>query len=409
MNLPFFIAKRLSTRRQSGFSRYIINLAIFATAISVATMIVAVSFVNGFQFVIQEKVHGFWGHIRVQQFLGEDAGLGEEQPMNRSLEIEALLNKTTGVRSVEAYATKSALLKSSTAIESILLKGVDQSWHPNWRGITLLEGRWPKFSNPSYPLEITLSELVSKKLQVKNNDSIVVFFFRTDGSQSARKVHVCGIYKTGIEDYDKNFSIIDLRLIQRLNNWNKDQMGGYELLLHDPKQANSTQARLYEALPQAWYCETIASIFPNIFDWLNLQGQIKNMLLLIMMIIAVMNGMTCLIILMLERTRMSGMLKAMGASDGMIQSIFLYQALYIGSLGIGLGTLLGCGICWLQMATGFIQLDESAYFISTAAVVMNGWEILLIDLGTWLICLVMLILPTRLIKRVQPIKAIRFK
>jgi lipoprotein-releasing system permease protein len=409
LNLPFFIAKRLATQRQSGFSRYIVNLAIFATAISVATMIVAVSFVNGFQFVIQEKVHGFWGHIRVQQYLGEEAGLGEERPMSRSIEIENRLKKSVGVRSVEAYATKSALLKSSTAIESILLKGVDRSWHPDWRGITLMEGRWPNFPNPSYPLEITLSELVSKRLQVKHNDSIVVFFFRADGSQSARKVQVCGIYKTGIEDYDKNFSIIDLRLIQRLNNWTPDQMGGYELLLQDPTQSNKIQAQLYEALPQSWYCETIASIFPNIFDWLNLQGQIKNMLLLIMIIIAVMNGMTCLIILMLERTRMSGMLKAMGASDGVIQRIFLYQAVYIGSLGIVLGTLLGCGICWLQIATGFIQLDESAYFISTAAVVMNGWEILLIDLGTWLICLLMLILPTRLIKRIQPIKAIRFK
>jgi lipoprotein-releasing system permease protein len=403
------MATRLARQRQSGFSRYIIRLAIFATAISVATMIVAASFMNGFQTVIQEKVHGFWGHIRVQQYLEQHEELGEESPMNRNTDVEQLLRKSMDVRSVEAYASKSALLKSASAIESILLKGVDHSWHPDWRGITLLEGRWPNFKQTNYPLEIALSALVAKKLQVKQNDSIVVFFFRADGSQSARKILVCGIYKTGIEDYDKNFSITDLRLIQRLNNWTSDKIGGYELLLNDSKQAEVVQTKLYDALPQSWYCETIASIFPNIFDWLRLQDQIKTMLLLIMLVIAVMNGMTCLIILILERTRMTGMLKAMGATDGFIQRIFLYQALYIGSVGIAAGTLLGCGICWLQQATGFIKLDETAYFISTAAVVVNGWQILWIDLGTWLICLLMLILPTRLVRRMQPIRAIRFK
>ena len=303
MNLPFFMATRLARQRQSGFSRYIIRLAIFATAISVATMIVAASFMNGFQTVIQEKVHGFWGHIRVQQYLEQHEELGEESPMNRNPGVEQLLRKSTDVRSAEPYASKSALLKSASAIESILLKGVDHSWHPDWRGITLLEGRWPNFNQTNYPLEIALSALVAKKLQVNRNDSIVVFFFRTDGSQSARKILVCGIYKTGIEDYDKNFSITDLRLIQRLNNWTSDQIGGYELLLNDSKQAEAVQTKLYDALPQSWYCETIASIFPNIFDWLRLQDQIKNMLLLIMLVIAVMNGMTCLIILILERTR----------------------------------------------------------------------------------------------------------
>jgi lipoprotein-releasing system permease protein len=409
LNLSFFIATRLVRHRQSGFTRYIIQLAIFATVISVATMIVAVSFMNGFQTVIQEKVHGFWGHIRVQQYLERQEGLGEEAPMKRDLNIEALLKKTAGVRSVEPYASKSALLKSATAIESNLLKGVDYSWHPDWRGITLLKGRWPRFDLPSFPLEISLSELISRKLEVNVNDSIVVFFFRKDGSQSARKIQVCGIYKTGIEDYDKNFSIADIRLVQRLNNWTSEEVGSYELLLNDSKQADALQAKLYNALPQSWYCETIASIFPNIFDWLGLQDQIKNILLLIMLVIAVMNGMTCLIILILERTRMTGMLKAMGATDGLIQRIFLYQALYIGSVGILGGTILGCGICWLQQVTGFIKLDETAYFISTAAVDMNGWQILWIDLGTWLICLVMLIFPTRLIRRMQPIRAIRFK
>jgi lipoprotein-releasing system permease protein len=409
LNLPFFIASRLALNRGAGFSKYIIHLAIFATTISVATMIVAMSFVNGFQSVIQQKVHSFWGHIRVQQYLDQGEGLSEQAPLERDLSIEKMITQSKGIRSVEPYATKSALLKSATGIESILLKGYDRSFHPEWRGLQLLSGRWPDRQSADYAKEVVLTQMVADKLGVKTNDSLIVFFFRQDKSQAARKVQVCGIYKTGIEDYDKNFSITDLGLIQRLNQWSTQQFGGYEILLNDPKQSTAIQNYLYDALPQTWYCETIASIFPNIFDWLKLQDQIKNILLVIMLIIAVINGMTCLIILILERTRMTGILKAMGSTNGMIQRIFLYQALYIGSLGILLGTLLGCGICWLQQATGFIQLDETAYFISEAAVEMNWIQIMMIDLSTWIFCLLMLIIPTRMVRRMQPIKAIRFK
>jgi lipoprotein-releasing system permease protein len=407
LNVSYFIAKRLATIKQKNFSSLIIRLATAATALSVAVMIVALSFVNGFQRVISTKVFNFWGHIHVQQSVDEGAGTSEEYPIQASDNIVHYLKTFQQVKSVEQYAIKSAFLKHGADIESLSLKGVSSSFNFDRLKLFLTKGKWIQFGDSNYSKQINISTHTASMLNLNVGDSLNVYFFK-DGVKKGRKLNIAGIFKTGIDLYDKNFGICDINLIRRLNDWQPNDINGYEILLNNYKLIDTLNTQIYDGLPDTWYSSSIKKIEPQIFDWLQLQSQLKNILIAIMIVIAVVNLITCLIILALERTSMTGILKAIGASDWNIQKIFLFNSIRIAISGILIGTIFGLGICFIQQQTGFIKLNEESYYMSVAQADVDWLQVIFVDLFTLLICIATLIIPTYLVKKVKPVHAINF-
>ncbi len=374
-------------------------------------MIVTLALVNGFQETVSNKVFSFSGHIRVQYKQALRGPVTEETPIERNPNAEALIKNDSRVKSIHPYATRYAILKAIDAMEGVLMKGLDSEFDSNLLKPFLKEGRWLKFNESSYSREIIISTLTAKQLQVNLNDKILIYFIRPDGSMRPDRLDVVGIYKTGIEDYDKNISIGDLKLIRRLNDWKANEIGGYEVFLKDFDKMETVSEELYAlpGFPETWDAQAIRSIYPNIFDWLNLQNLTRNLLIGFMVLVAVINLITCLIILVLERIRMVGVLKALGASDWMVQKIFLRHSLIITSIGILIGAALGLGLLFIQQATGFITLKEEAYYMSVAAVKIVWWQVLLVCALTFLVSLLILMIPTYIVKKVKPVKAIQFR
>jgi len=415
LNVAGFIANRIAFNQQKSFSRFIIRLSIAATVISVTVMIITLAFANGFQETVGQKIFSFLGHIHVQEKQPFKALITEEIPIIKNDTLVDEIKRNPQVKSIHPFATRYGILKTNDDIEGVLVKGIDSTYDFENIRRFIKQGRPIQFKDSTYSREIMLSSYTADQLKLKVNDRILIYFIRPENSESenrirADKLTVSGIFKTGIEEYDKTFAIGDLKLIQTLNHWGKDSIGGYEIFLNDYNKIEPVSEEIYDMddFPVTWASESVRDISPNIFDWLAMQDVTRNVLIGIMVAIALVNLVTCLVVLVVERIRMIGVLKSLGASNWTIQKIFLQHSVFITLTGILIGTAVALGVLFLQQRTGFIKLQEDAYYLSEAAVKIVWWQIAAICAGTLLVCFLVLMIPSIVVRRIQPVKAIRF-
>lgn len=431
LNLPFFIARRIAFSGENNFSRVIIRIAQVAVALSVAVMIAATALIAGFKHEISRKIFEFWGHIHISDtaysLSFEPTPVEKKQDFYPSLdtlaavwytEDETILGYETGreverkshggVRHIQAFAHKPGIIRTKTAMEGIILKGIGPDF--DWNNLTpyLLEGQ-PIALSDTVSRDIIISRQTADRLQVGVGDRFIVHFVK-GGEQLRRRFQICGIYKTGLEEYDRKFAICDIRQTQELLGWTENQVAGFEVWLDDLRDLDLYNDYIYsEVLPPELLCTSIRSKFPAIFEWLSLQDLNEIVILSLMLAVAIINMITALLVLVLERTTMIGVLKALGETNRRIRRIFLYYAAVITLTGMFWGNLLGLGFCFLQDKFRFIKLNEADYYLSYAPVKINWLAVVGINIGTLVVTLLFLILPSLLVSKIAPVRAIQFK
>ena len=405
MNISFFLAKKIATARQGSFSRFIIRVAIVAVALSTAVMIIASGMIHGFRDEIQNKVFGFWGDIHIAQYIDNDSY--ENPPVDLHQPFYPDYKKISGIAHIEQFATKPGIMRSGDQMDGVVLKGIGPDFDSSFLKQYLVEGKLIRPSDTSAEKNICISQMTASRLKLKTGDRPYLYFFGEE--QKIRRVNVCGIYKTGLEDYDKTFVLCDIRFIRQLNKWNDEQTGGFEVLLKNRDSMDLVASQINRmSTDTAMLAQTIRQVYPNIFDWLDLQQGNETVILSLMIIVAVINMITALLILILERTRMIGTISALGLRGRKIRSVFLYHAAYIAGFGILIGDLIGIGLGLAQHYFHLLKLPEESYYLSYAPFNFEPLTILLLNLATLLVCVVGLIGPSWLASRIRIVKALRF-
>lgn len=394
MNTAFEIAKRISFFKQKNYTRFIVRLSIAATAISVAAIILTFSIVNGFQSTISNKIYSFWGHVQIASVNGST--------LIDNPEVKQQLKAIPNISAASAYLNQTMVLAKALEIEGLNAKGIaDFSSIPN-----LSKGRMLNSNANSISKEIVVSKNIATKLHIDTGDQVRLYFLQ-NGQIQERKLTVVGLFHTGIEEYDLKQVFVDIKLLQQLIQA-PNTISGYQVDLKDLNAIDQTQEKIQSILPENWVSSANADVYPQLFDWIKVQTINRNITIFIMLFIAIVNLITCLLILLLERVPMIGSLTAMGASQNMIRKVFMYQASFIAWMGIGLGVIIGLGLSFIQLKFQWIRLDESAYLIDVLPIRIQTNQVLCVILGTALVSYLSFLLPTLWIKKMSPAKAVRF-
>lgn len=406
LNLGLFIANRISFKADRTFSKLIVRIAIVGIMLGLSVMILAVAIVKGFKSEIKEQVRGFNGDIQLVKY-DLNASL-ENSPFSLNNQTIEQLKNTDGINSIAPYATKPAIIKANNEVEGVVLKGVDGTYNWNFFKRVIAKGDILNYKKEGLAAkQIIISEILAKRLNLKVGDDFLMYFVQE--SLRKRKFEIVGIYHTGVEEVDKTFVIGDIDLIKKLNNWQDDEVGGFELTVNDFNLVDSNALALMNFLPPQIKAVTVQENYPLIFEWLSLLDINAQIILILMLVVAVINMISALLIMILERTNMIGLLKALGETNSGIRKIFLYNANYLVGLGMLLGNILGIGLGILQQKTHFFKLDEASYYMRFIPIELNLFDILIINIITFTVCIIVLLIPSILISKITPVKALTFK
>lgn len=415
MNLELFIAKRIHFGKSQGEKRAsspAIKIAIAGVAIGLAAMILALSIVIGFKTEVRNKVVGFGSHIQISNLSNNSTY--ETQPVCVSPELVNLLESTTGVKHVETFATKPGIIKTDSAFQGIILKGVGNDYDWGFFKQNIISGSVINPDDTIHANQAILSKNIASKLNLKTGDSFLCYFI--GDNVRFRKFYVTGIYSTNFEDYDKLFVVTDINLIRKLNNWEEDEASGIELLVKDYNKLDEIQQNVFVEMmtyrdrkDNTFLTKSIKEMNPMIFNWLDLLDMNVIVIIVLMFLISVFTMISGLLIIILERTNMIGMLKTLGARNYSIRKTFLYVSSFLILKGLFWGNAIAITILVIQKYFGLIKLDPDTYYVSEMPVDINILYILLINLGTLFLSMLMMIGPSYLIARISPAKSIRFE
>jgi len=410
LNLEYFIAKRLITARdhKSSISAPIIKIAIAAIAIGMIMMIISVATGIGLQQKIRQKVAAFNGHIIITNY-DENQSQLSLTPISTQQDFYPKFKNVEGINHIQAVATKSGIIRTETAFEGIIFKGVGKEYR--WDNLQeyLVSGELPNL-NSQLNDQVLISEFLSNRLNLKVGDKFNTFFMKEETNQkpNLRVFKITGIFNSGFQEFDSTYIIGDIRHIQRINKWEFNQVGAFEVFVDDFNTIQEKGQEVYEKTGSTLDTQTIVEKYFYIFEWLKLFDFNIIVILFIMIAVATINMVVALLVLILERTQMIGILKAMGANNWAVRKIFLYNAFYLISKGLFWGNLIGVGMLLIQQNFGIIKLNSENYYVNEAPVFIDFGTIFLLNIGTILICLFILLIPSYIITKISPIKAIRF-
>jgi lipoprotein-releasing system permease protein len=413
MNLPYFVAGRLVKDRREGtsFSRPINVIAIVAIAMGLAVMIIAVSVLTGFKQQIRDKIVGFGSNIQIANF---DSNYSlETVPISDKQDFIPRIKQIKGISHVQVFATKAGIIKTADAIQGVVLKGVGSDFDWNFFRSSIVEGSVFNVTDTGRTNEVIISKKISDMLRLKTGDSFAMYFVQ-DPPRS-RKFTISGIYETSLEEFDKMYVFCDIGHIRRLNGWDDDQVSGFEIFIDDFDRLDQMYMAVRDAIgyrlvenESQFRVTNIRMRYPQIFDWLNFQDMNVLIIIILMLLVAGFNMISGILILILEKTNLIGILKALGAENKTIRKVFLYQAAYLIAKGLLWGNAIGIGLAMIQLKTGLITLDPASYYIKTVPVNLQLSHILLLNAGTMAAIIMMLIIPSQLVSRITPVKAIRY-
>ncbi|OYD42642.1 ABC transporter permease [Sphingobacterium cellulitidis] len=405
MNFPYFLAKRITLEGNRTFSKLIVRVTVGALALAIMAIILAVAILNGFKDEITEKQRGFFGDIIILKNEKNDSYVNT--PISLDAQQIDRIKQNPNVVEVYPFATKAGIMNVKGEVEGVLLKGIDKDYDQNFLSKTILEGDTIDFSAEDADNQLLISSLMANRLHLKVGESFIMHFIQNPVKK--RKFIVKGIFTTNSEELDKTYVIGSLPLIQRLNNLEDGQAGGYEVRVKDFNQLFKTTDDLNNNLGSGLYATNVVIQMQDIFNWLNMLDMNDNIIFVLMVVVAVINMISALLISILERSPMIGMLKALGMRNGKIRTVFLYNSLYLIGYGLILGNLIAIGLYFFQTSTHFFKLDPSIYYVSFVPMEISWMTVLWLNISLIGIALLTLFIPSMLISRISPIKTIQFK
>ncbi len=410
MNLEYFIAKRLITAKdyKSSISAPIIKIAISAIAIGMIMMIVSVATGIGLQQKIREKISAFNGHIIISNYDNNESEV-PLVPISTKQEFYPNFKSVSGVSHIQATASKAGIIRTATSFEGIVLKGVGRDY--KWSNIEefLISGKLPDYSK-ELNQEVLISKFLSERLNLKVGDVFNTFFMKEGQNKlpNIRRFKISGIFNSGFQEFDATYIIGDIRHVQRINRWKPDQVGAFEVFVSDFDNIKEVGDEVYQQTGSTLDTKTIIEKYTYIFDWLQLFDFNIIVILVVMILVATINMVVALLVLILERSQMIGILKALGASNWSVRKVFLFNASYLICNGLFWGNLIGISLLLLQQHFGIIKLNPENYYVNEAPVYINWGYIVLLNMLTISVCLLVLLIPSYIITKISPVKAIRF-